>query len=72
MVKKSAARSSRNARHFFRAGNARPYDVYFDAAKNRRCGPMSTRKEQAASVTLLRREQLHKIVRPYKALQMEF
>ena len=35
-------------------------------------GPMSTRKGQAASVTLLRREQLRKVVRPYKAFQMEF
>ena len=29
-------------------------------------GPMSTREGQAASVTLLRREQLRKVVRPYK------
>ena len=32
----------------------------------------STRKGHAASVTLLRREQLRKVVRPYKAFQMEF
>ena len=34
-------------------------------SKTNTCGPMSTRKGQAASVTLLRREQLRKVVRPY-------
>ena len=35
------------------------------AMQNCRSGPMSTREGQAASVTLLRREQLRKVVRPY-------
>ena len=45
---------------------------FFGCRGNRKKRADSTRKGYAASVTLLRREQLRKVVRPYKAFQMEF
>ena len=41
-----------------------PTPINDRAAQNRRIGPMSTRKGQAASVTLLRREQLRSASAP--------
>ena len=44
-----------------------PTPINDRAAQNRRIGPMSTRKGQAASVTLLRREQLRSVSAPTSA-----